>query len=173
MKFTTETRASRLPRVILSILKEKPAMLHRKLTAATFLVLCTSLSPVPVANALPGSNPGKAAPVVPVMSPPGHDDADERSNASPFGFACDNRTTYTLADYCPQMAKAGLRWLRGFPTFNVIEPAEGRFEWTAVDELLAVAARNNVRVSGLFFYNAPWIKPSDTLPIGNLPAWSA
>ena len=42
-----------------------------------------------------------------------------------------------------------------------------------MDEFLTVTARNKVRVSGLFFYNAPWIKPSDTLPTGNLPAWSA
>ena len=34
---------------------------------------------------------------------------------SPFGFSCDNQTTYTLASYCPQMAKAGIRWIRGFP----------------------------------------------------------
>ncbi len=43
-------------------------------------------------------------------------------DSSPFGFSCDNQTTYTLASYCPQMAKAGMRWIRGFPTFNVLEP---------------------------------------------------
>ena len=127
------------------------------------------LPAAPFASAMQGSPAGKAGQVVPVAN----DAVDTRSDASPFGFSCDNQTTYTLAGYCPQMARAGLRWLRGFPTFNVIEPAPGRFEWTTVDEFLTVAARNKIRVSGLFFYSAPWIKPSDALPTGNLPAWSA
>jgi polysaccharide biosynthesis protein PslG len=148
-------------------------MYERKLTSATLLVLFTLLSPVPLARALQESPARKTAEDAPALNSRQHDDGDARSDASPFGFACDNQTTYTLAGYCPQMAKAGLRWLRGFPTFNVIEPAPGRFEWATVDEFLTVAAQNKVRVSGLFFYNAPWIKPSDALPTGDLPAWSA
>src|SRR5262249_26792584 len=101
----------------------------------------------------------------PGHSPPETDDAS--ATTSPFGFACDNQTTYTLRGYCPQMAQAGLNWIRGFPTFNVIEPARGRFDWSAVDEFLSVAAQNRIQVSGLFFYNAAWIKPSDTLPTGD------
>jgi polysaccharide biosynthesis protein PslG len=93
---------------------------------------------------------------------------------SPFGFSCDNQTTYTLETYCPQMAKAGIRWIRGFPTFNVIEPAQGKFDWSAVDHMIATAAKNNMTISGLFFYNAPWIpsKGGSSLPVENLPAWS-
>ncbi len=92
---------------------------------------------------------------------------------SPFGFSCDNQTTYTLASYCPQMARAGIRWIRGFPTFNVIEPAQGKFDWSTVDAMIATAAKNNMTISGLFFYNAPWINSKgDSLPIDNLPAWS-
>ncbi len=60
-------------------------------------------------------------------------DHSASDDPSPFGFSCDNQTTYTLASYCPQMAKAGLRWIRGFPTFNVIEPEQGRFDWSSVD----------------------------------------
>ena len=94
-------------------------------------------------------------------------------DSSPFGFSCDNQTTYTLASYCPQMAKAGLRWIRGFPTFNVIEPEQGRFDWSAVDGMIAAATKNKMTISGLFFYNAPWINSKgDSLPVENLPAWS-
>ena len=92
---------------------------------------------------------------------------------SPFGFSCDNQTTYTLATYCPQMAKAGIKWIRGFPTFNVIEPVEGKFDWSAVDAMIAAAAQNKMTISGLFFYNTPWINAKgDSLPVENLPAWS-
>jgi polysaccharide biosynthesis protein PslG len=97
----------------------------------------------------------------------------EKYDPSPFGFSCDNQTTYTLATYCPQMAKAGIRWIRGFPTFNVIEPTQGKFDWSSVDTMIATAAKNNMSISGLFFYNAPWINAKgDSLPIENLPAWS-
>ena len=97
----------------------------------------------------------------------------DKQDPSPFGFSCDNQTTYTLASYCPQMARAGIRWIRGFPTFNVIEPSQGRFDWSAVDAMIATAAQNKMTISGLFFYNVGWINPKgDSLPVDNLPAWS-
>lgn len=96
-----------------------------------------------------------------------------RRDSSPFGFSCDNQTTYTLESYCPQMARAGMKWIRGFPTFNVIEPSPGKFDWSAVDAMLAAAAKNKMAISGLFFYNVQWINSKgDSLPIDNLPAWS-
>ena len=71
------------------------------------------------------------------------------------------------------MARAGIRWIRGFPTFNVIEPAQGKFDWSSVDAMIATAAKNEMTISGLFFYNVPWINSKgDSLPIDNLPAWS-
>jgi hypothetical protein len=97
----------------------------------------------------------------------------ETTDTSPFGFSCDNQTTYSLPTYCAQMARAGIRWIRGFPTFNVVEPAEGRFEWATVDTMLATAARNKMTISGLFLYGAPWIASGDGgLPVSNLAAWA-
>jgi GH35 family endo-1,4-beta-xylanase len=70
------------------------------------------------------------------------------------------------------MARAGIRWIRGFPTFNVIEPVQGKFDWSSVDAMIGTAAKNKMTISGLFFYNAPWIHArGDSLPIDNLPAW--
>ena len=106
------------------------------------------------------------------MEEPGRGDVPQ-SDASPFGFSCDNQTTYSLGTYCPQMARAGITWIRGFPTFNVIEPVQGRFDWTAVDRFLGDADRSRMHVSGLFLYSVPWIsQDGGTLPTGNLPAWS-
>ena len=117
-----------------------------------------------LAQPLPGSEEQSTATVK---------ERSDKNDRSPFGFSCDNQTTYTLASYCPQMAKAGIRWIRGFPTFNVIEPAQGKFDWSSVDAMIATAAKNNMTISGLFFYNAPWINSKgDSLPIENLPAWS-
>ena len=152
---------------------EEPAVHQSALRPIVVIFLYGLFSSAPIARAMqgpPGADPGRAGSVAISAR---HDNVDSQANASPFGFSVDNQTTYTLGDYCPQMAKAGLSWVRGFPTFNVIEPAPGRFEWTTVDQFLTVTARNRVNVSGLFFYNAPWITPSDTLPTGNLSAWSA
>lgn len=92
---------------------------------------------------------------------------------NPFGFSCDNQTTYTLAEYLPQMAAAGLRWIRGFPTANVIQPERGRWEWAAVDRFLATAAEHRMEVSGLFLYNLPWSRSGDVhLPVDVLDDWA-
>lgn len=93
--------------------------------------------------------------------------------ASPFGFSCDNQTTYTLADYCPQMARAGIAWIRGFPTANVVEPERGEPDWSTVDKMLATAAGNGMAVSGLLFYMPSWIEAGEAkLPVSDLPGWS-
>lgn len=90
----------------------------------------------------------------------------------PFGFSCDNATTYTLAKYCGRMAEAGLRWIRGFIPFNVLEPEQGRFEWQPADTFLSTAEEHRMKVCGLFLYGAPWIPPgAGHLPVNNLPAW--
>lgn len=99
--------------------------------------------------------------------------APQKDDHNPFGFSCDNQTTYTLATYCPEMAKAGIKWIRGFPTFNVVEPERGRFDWSSVDTMIATASKHNMKISGLFFYGSPWIKTDrTTLPVNDLTAWS-
>jgi hypothetical protein len=97
----------------------------------------------------------------------------EGLDASPFGFSCDNQTTYSLATYCPKMAEAGIKWIRGFPTANVTEPERGKFDWSAVDKFLATAADNRMAVSGLLFYMPTWIEADEVkLPVKDLPGWS-
>lgn len=92
--------------------------------------------------------------------------------ASPFGFSCDNATTYSLAAYCPQMAAAGITWIRGFPTANVLEPERGRFDWSSADKLLATAAASRMAVSGAFLYGPTWIPTGDSgLPVKDLAGW--
>jgi hypothetical protein len=92
----------------------------------------------------------------------------------PFGFSCCNQTTYTLDSYLPQMAAAGLKWIRGFPTANVLSPERGRYDWTEADRFMATADRNGMAVNGLLFYMPPWIATDDAkLPVKDLPGWEA
>ncbi|MCX7599386.1 MAG: endo-1,4-beta-xylanase, partial [Armatimonadetes bacterium] len=110
-------------------------------------------------------------PMLPLLQP-----APAQTNAldqCPFGFSCDNATTYSLANYCGRMAEVGLRWIRGFPSFNVLEPEQGRFVWEPADKFMATADRHGMRVCGLFLYSTPWIPPgAGHLPVQNLPAWA-
>ena len=102
-----------------------------------------------------------------------HGQSPEGLETSPFGFSCDNQTTYSLATYCPRMAEAGIKWIRGFPTANVVEPEKGRFDWSSVDTMLATAAENRMAISGLLFYMPPWIETDEVkLPVNDLPGWS-
>jgi hypothetical protein len=94
-------------------------------------------------------------------------------SASPFGFSCDNQTTYALEAYCPRMAEAGIGWIRGFPTAGVTEPERARFDWSAVDKFLGVADANRMAVSGVLFYLPPWIEAGAVkLPVKDLPGWA-
>jgi polysaccharide biosynthesis protein PslG len=95
-------------------------------------------------------------------------------DACPFGYSCDNQTTYTLDTYLPQIAAAGIRWIRGFPTANVLSPEQSRYDWAAADKFMATAEANGMRVSGLLFYMPPWIASDDVkLPVRDLPGWEA
>jgi polysaccharide biosynthesis protein PslG len=99
--------------------------------------------------------------------------APDGLETSPFGFSCDNQTTYTLDRYCARMAEAGITWIRGFPTANVVEPERGKPDWSTVDKMLATAAANRMAVSGLLFYMPSWIEAGEAkLPVSDLPGWS-
>jgi len=124
-------------------------------------------------HALSGVALGIVAALGAAWLPAAHAQAPAGLDASPFGFSCDNQTTYTLATYCPRMAEAGIRWIRGFPTANVLEPEKGRFDWTAVDKHLATADANGMAVSGLLFYLPDWIQADEVkLPVKDLPGWA-
>jgi hypothetical protein len=102
-----------------------------------------------------------------------HGQSLEGLETSPFGFSCDNQTTYTLATYCPKMAQAGIKWIRGFPTANVVEPERGRFDWSSVDTMLATAAQNQMAISGLLLYMPSWIEAGEAkLPVKDLTGWA-
>jgi polysaccharide biosynthesis protein PslG len=104
----------------------------------------------------------------------GHAQGNPDAALSPFGYSCDNQTTYTLETYLPQMAAAGIRWIRGFPTANVLAPEQGRYDWSAADRFMATADANGMHVSGLLFYMPPWIASDEVkLPVRDLPGWDA
>jgi hypothetical protein len=97
---------------------------------------------------------------------------DAKETASPFGVSASAQSTYVLGDWLGDVSHLGVGWLRGFDTFDRIEPKEGVWQWKDVDMILRAAAENHVKVSGLFFYGNSWIPSPSRMPTTNLPAWS-
>lgn len=91
---------------------------------------------------------------------------------NPFGVGSSAEASGRYGSWLPKMAAAGAKWVRLFPDWNQIEPAEGKWDWSLLDGMLAAAASNHVHITGLFLYNAKWVNPnSHTFPT-NYPAWS-
>jgi hypothetical protein len=91
---------------------------------------------------------------------------------SPFGVSSSAASTRNFKSWAPAVSKLGVKWVRGFDTFNDIEPQPGKWNWKGVDHELDVAAGNRLQLSGFFLYGNPWIPSPSGLPITNLPAWT-
>jgi hypothetical protein len=91
---------------------------------------------------------------------------------SPFGVSTSASSLRTFDNWGPEVSKTGVKWLRGFDTFEHLEPEQGNWNWRPIDAELAAAEHNKMEISGLFFYGAKWIPSASGLPTDNLPAWS-
>jgi hypothetical protein len=97
----------------------------------------------------------------------------------PFGIgSChtNNRSAQDAAHWIPQMEAIGLRYYRAGATgWAQVEPAEGKFDWKALDGQLDYLAEHRFIFGGLLNGNARWNTKDQpgTLPVNNLPAWSA
>ncbi len=74
------------------------------------------------------------------------------------------------------METIGLRYYRACGTgWSQVEPQEGKFDWTALDEQMSYLSEHGFIFGGLLNGGVKWNtkdKPG-TLPVNNLPAWSA
>jgi len=95
------------------------------------------------------------------------------NDINPWGISSSAQSSGTYNSWLPQMNQAGVRWARMFPEWNNIEPARGSFNWSSVDNMINAANANSVLLSGIFFYNVPWLNAdSHTFPMNDLNAWS-
>ena len=93
----------------------------------------------------------------------------QAADISPFGIGGDSISARSWTTWAPIMAKAGIKWVRGFSAFSEIEPAEGTFNWASADATVGAAEQNGISDSGILLYGAPWI--GGDLPVNNLKAW--
>jgi hypothetical protein len=95
------------------------------------------------------------------------------NNTNPFGVSSSAQSSGTYTTWFPPMTQAGVKWARMFPEWNNIEPTRGSFNWSSVDNMINSANANNILLSGIFFYNVPWLNAdSHTFPMNDLSAWS-
>ncbi len=92
---------------------------------------------------------------------------------NPFGVGSSAEASGRFAEWMPKMGQAGVKWIRIFPEWNVIQPSPGLWSWSWIDSLLSTAASNHLNVSGLFLYNAGWIDPNThTFPTNHYAEWA-
>ena len=94
---------------------------------------------------------------------------------SPFGIgSCytNSRSVEDLERWLPQMAEAGIHFLRSPATsWNAVEPAQGKWQWETLDAQMAYLEKHQMGCGGLLLGGVPWGK-SEGLPVENVPAWS-
>jgi hypothetical protein len=72
------------------------------------------------------------------------------------------------------LKQAGVHWLRGFYEWNTLQPKEGYWNWTLTDRLVENARANDIHLTGVFAYFAPWASADGgtrKFPIKKIQFW--
>ena len=75
---------------------------------------------------------------------------------SPWGFGSSSEWMDGHPRFLPLMRDAGIHWFRFCPDWSAIQPRHGEFNFDYPDRVIAEAHKNNIHVSGVFAYLAPW-----------------
>lgn len=93
--------------------------------------------------------------------------------AGSFGIAPSGESGGELSRIFPLLREAGVTMVRAFPEWPGIQPAYGRWEWSASDKLVALARENKIKLLGIYCYLAPWASSGGTrrFPIKDIRYW--
>ena len=87
-----------------------------------------------------------------------------------------NRSKEDAARWVPQMRVIGLHDYRAAATgWSLVEPAQNQWSWTALDQQMTFLEGQGFAFGGLLYGGPHWNTKDEpgTLPVNNLPAWSA
>ena len=103
--------------------------------------------------------------------------SDQAGELSPFGIGGDHHTSQTPEKWMPQMAAIGIRYNRGVQTkWDLVEPAEGQWNWKDVDREMQCMTDNHVESGVVLIGNPAWsdkgLPGKLRLPVNNLAGWS-
>ena len=97
------------------------------------------------------------------------------TRASPWGFGSSAEWLMDgHARFLPLMRDAGIHWFRFGPDWSAVQPRHGEFDFNYPDTVIAEANKNNIHVSGVFAYLAPWASSKNTavdFPIKDIQYW--
>ncbi len=91
----------------------------------------------------------------------------------PWGIASSSSAVKNHAEWFPKMTAAGIPWVRLFPEWRGLEPAQGTWKWEKLDAMLKSAAENKIQISAILMGSMPWTKGgSHAFPMDHLDDWS-
>jgi polysaccharide biosynthesis protein PslG len=99
---------------------------------------------------------------------------DPRDDSSPWGVASGAEWFSAYPTFNPVLARAGVRWLRGFYEWQTVQPKEGYWNWALYDHLVENARLHKIHLTGVFAYFAPWASADGgtrRFPIKNIQFW--
>ncbi len=117
---------------------------------------------------------GTPAVAEPVQSPDQKAGVDVRDDSSPWGVASGAEWFSAYPLFNPMLKQAGVRWLRGFYEWQIVQPRQGSWNFTLPDRLLKDAQSNGIHLTGVLAYFAPWASADGgtrKFPIKNIQFW--
>jgi Glycosyl hydrolase catalytic core len=99
---------------------------------------------------------------------------DKRDDSSPWGVASGAEWFSAFPIFNPTLKQAGVRWLRGFYEWQVMEPKRGYWNFALPDRLVENTRSNGIHLTGVFAYFAPWASADGgtrKFPIKDIQYW--
>jgi hypothetical protein len=79
-----------------------------------------------------------------------------QNDHSPWGVATGAEWLSAYPRFNPMLGQAGVKWLRAFQEWQTLEPKHGYWNWAAADHLVENARANNLHLTWVLAYFAPW-----------------
>jgi hypothetical protein len=98
----------------------------------------------------------------------------QRDAASPWGIASGAEWSGDYPKFNPMLQKAGVKWLRLFAEWQTIQPKKDQWDWKVPDAMVANARANDIHLTGIFCYLAPWTSADGgtrKFPIKDIQFW--
>lgn len=99
---------------------------------------------------------------------------DPRDDASPWAIASGAEWSGDYPRFNPMLRDAGVRWLRLFDEWQTVQPKRGEWRWEGVDQKVANARENGIRIVGGLWFFAPWASATGdtrTGPVKDIRFW--
>jgi hypothetical protein len=101
-------------------------------------------------------------------------ETDPRDDASPWGIGSGAEWSGDYPKFNPMLAQGGVRWIRLFTEWGVIQPKQGQWHWKVPDAMVADTRANHIHQIGIWAFFAPWASADGGTrkgPIKEMQSW--